>query len=85
MTSEEFFGLQGVVEASALMIDSPYAMSGNGSEMMAGIAGAMLTVAIDMDRAFVCDMGKDVELPFPHKVIQAVERGAAFGRCAFVD
>ncbi len=85
MTAEEFFGRQGVVEAGALLIDSPYAMSGNGSEMMGGIAGAMLTVEVDMDRAFVCDNGMDVELPFPHKVIEAVERGAQFGRCAFID
>jgi len=85
MTAEEFFHLQGVGEAVPLLIDTPYAMSGNGSEMMAGIAGAQLTVAVDMDRAFVCDNGMDVELPFPHDVIEAVEAGAVFGRCAFID
>ncbi|WP_338593243.1 hypothetical protein VXM60_09795 [Shewanella khirikhana] len=82
---EQFFGKQGVVEASQITMDNPFALSANGSEMMGGLAGATITFAVDQNKAFVCDNGTDRELSFPKQVVQAVQAGAEFGRCAHIN
>ncbi|WP_243880005.1 hypothetical protein [Shewanella algae] len=85
MSTREFFAKQGVTEAKALTIDNPFAISANGSEMMGGIAGAVLSIDVDLNKAFVCREGQDVQLSFPKQVIAAVKGGAEFGRCAHLN
>lgn len=85
MSSKEFFSKQGVSEAKGLLTDNIFGLSANGSEMMAGIAGAVLSIEIDANKAFVCDNGNDYELSFPKQVVNAVKKGAEFGRCAHID
>ncbi len=82
MTMGEFFGKQGVVEASQFVMDNPFGISANGSELLGGLAGAQITFDVDMDKAYVCKNGVDQELSFPKQVVQAVTKdGAEFGRC----
>ncbi|GAB1048052.1 MAG: hypothetical protein WAqPseu_23020 [Shewanella algae] len=85
MSTREFFAKQGVTEAKALTIDNPFAISANGSEMMGGIAGAVLSIDVDLNKAFVCRDGQDVQLSFPKQVVAAVKDGAEFGRCAHLN
>ncbi|MFY8273462.1 hypothetical protein AAEU32_05000 [Pseudoalteromonas sp. SSDWG2] len=85
MTASEFFARQGVVEAKNLLTDNWFAMSGNGSEMMAGLAGAIVSIEIDANKAFVCKDGTNQELSFPKQVIAAVKAGAEFGRCEHLE
>ncbi|MEO2282061.1 hypothetical protein [Pseudoalteromonas pernae] len=87
MTGEEFFGKQGVVEATNLMTNGIFGVSANGSEMMAGIVGlpTPLTIEIDANKAFVCRYGMNEELSFPKQVIEAVKNGAEFGRCEHLE
>ncbi|MGZ9897694.1 hypothetical protein [Shewanella gaetbuli] len=85
MSTGKFFAKQGVAEAQSLMMDSPFGISANGSEIYGGIAGARITFDVDADRAYVCESGQDVELSFPKQVIQAVKKGAEFGRCAHLN
>ncbi|QYJ77031.1 hypothetical protein [Shewanella sp. FJAT-52076] len=82
---KQFFGKQGVVEASQSTMDNPFGLSANGSEMMGGLAGATISFAVDQNKAFVCDNGTDRELSFPKQVVQAVQAGAEFGRCAHIN
>jgi hypothetical protein len=84
MSSKEFFSKQGVAEAKGLLTDNIFGLSANGSEMMAGIAGLILSIEVDANKAFVCDNGTDYELSFPKQVVKAVEKGAEFGRCAHI-
>ncbi|QCZ93293.1 carboxypeptidase-like regulatory domain-containing protein [Salinimonas iocasae] len=82
MTMGEFFGKQGVVEASQFVMDNPFGLSANGSELFGGYAGAQITFDVDMDKAYVCQNGTDQMLSFPKQVVQAVtNHGAQFGRC----
>ncbi len=85
MSLGEFFGRQGVVEASQILVDNPFGVSANGSELFGGLAGAQVTFDIDMNKAFVCENGVDMELSFPKQVVQAVKQGAEFGRCAHLN
>lgn len=85
MTAENFFNKQGVIEAKGLMTDNVFGLSANGSEMMANIAGLLVSIEVDANKAFVCDKGKDRELSFPKQVIDAVKKGAEFGRCAHIN
>ncbi|WP_100643676.1 hypothetical protein [Alteromonas facilis] len=85
MTMGEFFGKQGVVEASQFVMDNPFGVSANGSELFGGLAGAQITFDVNMNKAFVCENGVDKELGFPKQVVSAVEKGAEFGRCAHLD
>lgn len=82
MTMENFFGRQGVVEASQFVMDNPFGVSANGSELFGGYAGAEITFDVNMNKAFVCKDGVDQELSFPKQVVEAVQKGALFGRCA---
>ncbi|WP_206483754.1 hypothetical protein [Thalassotalea sp. G2M2-11] len=85
MSNKDFFAKQGVVEAKNFLTDNIFGLSANGSEMMAGIAGAVLTIDVDANKAFVCDNGVDMELSFPKQVVEAVKKGAEFGRCAHIN
>ncbi|MBS3797533.1 MULTISPECIES: hypothetical protein [unclassified Pseudoalteromonas] len=85
MKASEFFARQGVVEAKNLLTDNWFAMSANGSEMMAGLAGVPMSIEIDANKAFVCKDGTNQELSFPKQVIAAVKSGAEFGRCEHLD
>jgi hypothetical protein len=85
MSSAEFFAKQGVTEAKGLLTDNMFGLSADGSEIMAGIAGAVLSIEIDANKAFVCDNGRDRELSFPKQVVDAVSAGAEFGRCAHIN
>lgn len=85
MSTRDFFAKQGVVEAKNTLVDNPVAISANGSEMMGNIAGATIAIDVDMNKAFVCENGKDVELSFPKQVVAAVGKGAKFGRCAHLN
>ncbi|MCH1930633.1 hypothetical protein L9G16_10600 [Shewanella sp. A25] len=87
MTGETFFAKQGVIEAKNAMTNGILGVSGNGSEMMAGIVGlpTPLTIDINANKAFVCSNGVDQELAFPKQVVEAVNAGAEFGRCAHVN
>lgn len=81
MSMQHFFDRQGVVEASQFVMDNPFGVSANGSELFGGYAGAEVTFDVNMNKAFVCKDGVDQELRFPKQVLAAVEQGAAFGRC----
>ncbi|WP_105214583.1 hypothetical protein [Pseudoalteromonas sp. T1lg22] len=85
MTAAEFFGRQGVVEAKNLLTDNWFAMSANGSEMMANLAGAAISIEINANKAFVCKDSVNQELSFPKQVMAAVKNGAEFGRCEHLD
>ncbi|MCG9711071.1 hypothetical protein L1D46_20075 [Pseudoalteromonas sp. Isolate3] len=85
MSTEEFFGKQGVSEAKGILTDNMFGLSANGSEIMAGVAGLTLSIEVDANKAFVCDNGRDRELSFPKQVVEAVKLGAEFGRCAHLD
>lgn len=85
MTNKEFFSKQGVVEAQNLLTDNIFGLSANGSEMMAGIAGATVSIEVDANKAFVCKDGQDMELSFPKQVVEAIKKGADFGRCAHIN
>ena len=85
MSTGEFFGRQGVVEAKYLLTNNIFGVSASGSEMMGGLAGAQLSIEIDASKAFVCDNGRNVELSFPKQVVQAVKKGAEFGRCEHLN
>ncbi|WP_448569220.1 hypothetical protein [Thalassotalea ganghwensis] len=85
MSTNDFFNKQGVTEAKNLMTDNLFGLSANGSEMMGGLAGIQLSIEIDANKAFVCDNGVDMELSFPKQVVEAVKKGADFGRCAHIN
>lgn len=85
MNNKEFFTKQGVIEAQSLMTDNIFGLSANGSEMMAGIAGLVVSIEVDANKAYVCDNGVDMELSFPKQVVAAVKKGAEFGRCAHIN
>ncbi|MEW6990824.1 hypothetical protein AADZ91_09055 [Colwelliaceae bacterium 6441] len=85
MSAKDFFNKQGVTEAKGLLTDNIFGLSANGSEMMAGIAGALLSIEVDANKAYVCDNGVDIELSFPKQVMAAVKKGADFGRCAHIN
>ncbi|WP_026375805.1 carboxypeptidase-like regulatory domain-containing protein [Aestuariibacter salexigens] len=85
MTTSEFFARQGVVEARNLLADNIFGVSADASAMMGNLAGAVISIDIDIDKAFVCDKGQDRELSFPKQVLKAVEKGAEFGRCAHLN
>lgn len=85
MTTGEFFGKQGVVEASQSVMDNPFGLSADGSKLFGGWAGAAITFDVNMDKAYVCDNGVNKELSFPKQVVAAVKKGAEFGRCEHLN
>ncbi|MCA0900288.1 MULTISPECIES: zinc metalloprotease [Microbulbifer] len=85
INTRDFFNKQGVVEASQWPADNPLALSGKGDQMMANLAGATITFAVDMETAFVCDGGEDREVKFPNQLIAEIKDGAEFGRCAHLN
>ena len=40
---------------------------------------------VDMEEVYVCRNGRDVKTSFPDGMLAQLERGAEFGRCAFID
>ena len=81
----EFFEKQGVAEAFSLPMDNPFALDGNGSTMMGGVAGITFSWLVEMDQVFVCANGKSRQVGFPNGLRNAVSQGAEFGRCEFLD
>lgn len=81
----DFLERQGVVEARLLGIDNPYGISYDGQFMVGGVAGITSTWYLDMQHAFVCEDGEDLEVPFPRGLVKKVLDGAQMGRCKHVS
>ena len=81
MQMDEFLEKQGVVEARNLGLPNPLALDGKGDTLVGGLPGIVFTWILDMDKAFVCKDGRDLEVSFPKQLIKQVKRGALIGRC----
>ncbi len=82
MTLKDFFDKQGVAEAASLPMDNPIAIDGDGNMLTGGLAGAISAWHVDMREVFVCKDGNDISTDFPKGLVQEIEGGAEFGRCA---
>jgi hypothetical protein len=86
MTWNEFFRVQGVVEASTWDFAQPLAISGSGREMVGQPGpGYPLSFFVAMPQVFVCHKGKSIQVGFPNGLISRVQQGAEVGRCEFLD
>ncbi|MCL1035824.1 hypothetical protein L2750_01450 [Shewanella submarina] len=85
MTLDKFFSKQGVQEAANAYMDNPISLSASGSEMVGGIAGAMISYHVDMDQVYVCENGTSVKTGFPNGLISKIKSGAEFGRCEHIN
>jgi hypothetical protein len=85
MNFDDFLGKQGVAEASGSGFNNPISISASGREITGGIAGATIAFHINIDQVFVCENGQDVQVGFPNGMIDALQAGAEFGRCAHID
>jgi hypothetical protein len=85
MNFNDFLSKQGVVEAANVPFDNPISISASGREIVGGVAGASVAFHLDIDQLFVCDDGVDVQVGFPNGMVDALNAGAEFGRCAHID
>lgn len=85
MNLKDFFLQQGVVEAFEFPMDNPISIDGSGSKMVGGLAGATFSWHVEMQQVYVCDNGVSVQVGFPNGLRDAMEDGAEFGRCEFLD
>jgi len=86
MTWNEFFRVQGVVEASTWDFAQPLAISGSGREMVGQPGpGAPLSFFVELSQVFVCHKGKSIQTSFPTGMFNRVKQGAKIGRCEFLD
>ncbi|MGI2258957.1 hypothetical protein [Shewanella sp. GXUN23E] len=81
MDMDNFLEKQGVVEARRLGLQNPLAVDGKGNTLMGGLPGSVFTWLLDMEKAFVCRDGRDLQVSFPNQLIKQVKRGALLGRC----
>ena len=85
ITLKDFLNKQGVIEASALPLDNPLAISASGRELIGGFAGSTFSWLIDVDQAFVCEDGNSIQTGFPNGLANKIKAGAEFGRCEHLD
>ena len=85
MNLSDFFYKQGVAEAFDLPMDNPYSISGSGSRMVGGLAGAAFSWYVEMEQVYVCQEGVSTQTGFPNGLREAIAEGAEFGRCEFID
>ena len=85
MNFTDFLKKQGVAEAFDVDFHNPISISASGREIVGGMAGAVMTWHIDIDQLFVCKDGVDVQTGFPNGLVEEMQAGAEFGRCAHLD
>jgi hypothetical protein len=85
MNFEDFLSRQGVVEASNVPFENPISISASGREIVGGIAGAAFSWHVNLDQVFVCKDGVDIQTGFPNGMVNQLNNGAEFGRCAHID
>lgn len=86
MLMPDFLKKQGVVEATNFTIDNPGAISGDGSVIIGGMAGAAFSWLIDLHQVYVCKGGVSVPTTFPDGLRHEIrDNGAEFGRCEFIN
>jgi hypothetical protein len=85
MNLKDFFLKQGVTEAFEFPMDNPISIDGSGSKMVGGLAGITFSWHVDMQQVYVCVDGQSVQVGFPNGLRNAIEEGAEFGRCEFLD
>jgi hypothetical protein len=85
MNLRDFFYKQGVTEAFNFPMNNPGSVSGSGSKMVGGLAGASFSWHVEMQHVYVCKDGASVQTGFPDGLRSAVADGAEFGRCEFID
>ncbi|HET8898692.1 MAG TPA: hypothetical protein VFN09_07995, partial [Rhodanobacteraceae bacterium] len=86
MVMTDFLRKQGVVEAQNFPIDNPMAISGDGTTIMGGLAGASFTWLIDLHEVYVCKNGASIQTSFPDGLRTEIrDNGAQFGRCDFIN
>lgn len=85
MNWKDFFAKQGVIEATNIPFDNPISISGSGTEMVGGIAGATYSWHVNLDQVYVCEDGVSVQTGFPNGLFDKLAEGAEFGRCEHID
>ena len=85
MNFNDFLSKQDVSEAANVPFDNPISISASGREIVGGLAGATFSWHIDIDQIFVCKNGQDIQTGFPNGLVNALKKGAEFGRCAHID
>ena len=86
MNIEEFFRVQGVIEASTWPFQQPLALSGSGRELVGQPApGVSLSFFVEMQQVFVCHRGLSLQVGFPGPMLNRVRQGAQIGRCELLD
>ncbi len=86
MTWNDFFRVQGVIEASNWDFAQPLSISGSGREMVGQPGpGYPLSFYVEMPQAYVCHKGKSIQVGFPGGMVNRVRQGAQIGRCEFLD
>jgi hypothetical protein len=86
MNIEEFFRVQGAVEAATWPFQQPLAISGSGRELVGQPApGVPLSFFVDMQQVHVCHKGKSLLVGFPGPMLNRVRQGAEIGRCEFLN
>ena len=86
MNIEEFFRVQGAIEAATWPFQQPLALSGSGRQLVGQPApGVPLSFFVDMQQVHVCHKGKSLLVGFPGPMLNRVRQGAEIGRCEFLD
>jgi hypothetical protein len=86
MNIEEFFRVQGAIEAAVWPFQQPLAISGSGREIVGQPApGVPLSFFVDLQQVHVCHKGKSQLVGFPGPMLSRVRQGAKIGRCEFLD
>jgi len=85
MNFNDFLNKQGVAESYNVGFNNPISISASGREIVGGIAGAQMSWHINIDQLFVCKDGMDVQTGFPNGLVEELQAGAEFGRCAHID
>lgn len=86
MNIEEFFRVQGAIEAATWPFQQPLALSGSGRELVGQPApGVPLSFFVDMQHVHVCHKGRSLQVGFPGAMLNRVRQGAQIGRCELLD
>jgi hypothetical protein len=85
MSLEKFLYKQGVIEAASAPMDNPMSIDGYGDTIVGGLAGFSMAWHVDMKEVIVCKDGSDFATDFPVGMMELINDGAEFGRCAFID